>query len=374
MKIAVLGPSYPFRGGISHYSTSLFRALAERHDVRYLSFLRQYPKWLFPGKDDREPEDSPFWEPRAERMLDGLNPLTWHRTGREARRWGAEALVMPWWVPYWTLPFLTVMRAAGTRTKKFFICHNVRPHEKGLLDALATRWVLCRADGLIAHSSEEVAALRRMFPRIRTALCFHPIYETFAAPGDREAIRKRLGLDGPTLLFFGFVRPYKRLDLLVRALPLVRKKVPGVRLLVVGEFWKDTRADTNRLIKDLGVEGCVRIVDRYVKSREVADYYLASDLVTLPYDSVTGSGVLQVSFALERPVVATRVGSFNEAIREGVDGLLVPPGNAKALAEGILRALAPDMLARLSEGAKSAKKRFGWNKMVDTIESLAPHA
>jgi len=280
---------------------------------------------------------------------------------------------MPWWVPFWTLPFLTVRLAAGERVRTLFICHNVRPHEQGRLDQLATRCVLSRAHGLIAHSSQEVAALRSLFPHIPARLCFHPIYETFAAPGDRRAVRRRLGLRGPVLLFFGFVRPYKRLGLLVRALSQVRRVRPDCRLLIVGEFWGDTWGQIARLIEDLRLSRAVHVVNRYVTSARVAEYFHACDLLVLPYDSVTGSGALQVAYAMGRPVVATRVGGFNEVVRDGVDGILVPPGDANVLAEGILRALDPGTYPRLLRGAGTARKRFEWDRMVETIEALSGH-
>jgi glycosyltransferase involved in cell wall biosynthesis len=240
-----------------------------------------------------------------------------------------------------------------------------------MLDAWVTRQVLRCADALIAHSAGEVESLRSMFPGTPAAKCFHPAYEAFQPTEERETLRTRLGLCAPTLLFFGFVRPYKRLDLALRALSQLKGSIAGIQLLVVGEFRKDTRADAKRLVRELKLEPSVRIVDRYVESCQVANYFVASDLLVLPYDLVTGSGVLQIASGLGMPAVATRVGGFPEMIEEGVNGLLAAPGDARSLAQAIKEALEPKRLALLREGARNSKARFSWDGLVDAVEALA---
>ncbi|MBN1420478.1 MAG: glycosyltransferase family 4 protein [Planctomycetes bacterium] len=264
-----------------------------------------------------------------------------------------------------------MFRRIGPRIRKIAICHNARPHEGGWLDRIASRLVLSQVDALIAHSTEEAETLRAALPGKACARSFHPIYDQERPSAPRSELRRRLGLAGPTLLFFGFVRPYKRLDLLLRALPAVRRRYPDVRLLVVGEFWKDSRREAEAILRGLELSDAVTIVDAYVSGAEMAEYVTAADLAVLPYASVTGSGVLQTAYGLGRPVVATRCGCFAEMVRDGEDGVLVAPDDADALAGGICRALAPETLARLTEGAAGAPERFAWSRMVRTIESLA---
>jgi glycosyltransferase involved in cell wall biosynthesis len=385
LRIALVGPGHPFRGGIAHHTTLLARHLRTRHDVLFVSLSRQYPRWLFPGRTDRDPSEAPLAEP-AERLLAPLAPTTWWRSGRRVAAFEPDLVVLPWWSPVWAPCLAVVARLCRrwTNARVVFVCHNVLPHEGGGLAArLLVRLALGQGDAFIVHSAADEASLGRLLGG-HAARC--PVRRgvlpslAVAAPDEgapaaaRAAARRRLGLpaNGSVALFFGFVRPYKGLAVLIEALPLVLPRVPDLRLLVAGEFWEPAHQHMARA-GALGVAGHVSIDDRYVPNEEVGAYFAAADLVVLPYLEASQSGVVTQAAAFGLPAVASRVGGLPDSIVDGVTGLLVPPGDAVALADAIARVLTePGLSGRLRAGVLEARSRFEWPAAVRLIESLAP--
>ncbi len=371
MKICLIGPSYPFRGGIAHYTTLLFRALRHRHDVCFYAFWRQYPRWLFPGRTDRDLSERIIEEPGTERLLDAYNPWTWRVVAQRVVADDPDLVIIPWWVSFWTPQFWTIARTvkARTRARLLFLCHNVVQHESGWLDTLATRLVLRNGDHFIVHSEEERQALLALLPSADVQRVYHPTYAVFGAdsPSKTEA-RQRLGVNGPMLLFFGFVRPYKGLGCLIEALPAVTREIDA-QLWVVGEFWRD-RAEYEALAERLGVAGRVRIVDEYVPNEDVAFYFAAADVVVLPYLSSTGSGVAQIAFGLRRPLIVSDVSCLTEMVDDEETGFVVPTGDSGALARAIIRFYREGWEERMVAAIDDQRDRFSWERMVECIESF----
>ena len=377
MKIALVGPTHPFRGGISHYTTLLYRHLKERHDTRFYAFRRQYPTWLFPGRGDRDPSAAGLVEPGAELVLDGFNPLSFARLGAELRREPPDVLLLPWWVVYWA-PHYLALTALARPKMTLFLVHNVFEHEDHLVKRLVTSAVLSRGTRLLVHSREDEERLLQLRPDASVVRVFHPTYEevgpdTMDPHAARIEIAEETGVDlqadTPVVLFFGFVRPYKGLPDLIDALAQTRREV---KLLVVGEFWKDSHAQIDEQIRHLGLHERVAIVDRYVANEEVPRYFSAADIVALPYRSGTGSGILQMAFGHGRPVVATRVGSQADAVRHGETGLLVPPRRPDALAKAIDEILELRNHVAFADNIRAdVRQRFSWEALVDRIGAVA---
>ena len=375
LKIAMVGPTYPFRGGISHYTTLLYRHLRRRHAVDFFAFSRQYPRWLFPGTTDRDTSGAALREPGSRPVLDSLNPLSWFKLARMIAAGGYDVLVIPWWVAFWAPQFWTIAlwtrRFSGTRV--LFLCHNVVAHETSPLSAALTRSVLRQGDCFLVHSGTDEQNLQAIRPQAPVRRCFHPTYDVFDADMPQaDDLRRQLGLSGRVLLFFGFVREYKGLKVLLQALPEVAAKM-DVTLLVVGEFWKDKQDYLDEIAR-LGLSERVVIIDRYIPNEEVNAYFSAADLVVQPYLSATGSGVVQTAFGFGKPVVATRVGSLPEVISDGQTGFLVPPADPGALAAAILRFFAEGRCAAFSAQILAEKERFSWDHLVAAIEELARSA
>ncbi len=374
MRAAILGPTYPHRGGIAHYTTLLARALSARHALSIVSFRRLYPGLLFPGTTQFDSSASALEPPvPPEPILDSLNPLSWERAGARLRASQPDFLVVPWWHPFFG-PSLGWAARRARRGKgkpaRIFLCHNVSPHESAPLDRSLTAYGLGAADAFLVHARSEAVKLERLARGRPVRVHPHPSYEIFSerAPG-REEARAALGLQGRVILFFGYVRAYKGLEDLLRALTLARPDAWD-QLLIVGEFY-DPPERYRALLMEPRLKDRVRVVNQYVPNEEVARYFAAADVAALPYREATGSGIAQVAFGALVPVIATRTGGLEETVEEGVSGLLVPPRDPTALARAIERFFDENMGPRLREGVASARRRFTWEGLVDALESLA---
>lgn len=379
MKIAVVGPTYPFRGGIAHYTTLMVKHLREAgHATKLYSFTRQYPRWLFPGKSDRDPSAAPL-RVECEYVLDPMNPWTWWQLYRKVRAEAPQVLLLQWWVPYWT-PCLTMISRWIKRhpnIRLVFLCHNVVPHDGGgVLDRRLTYTVLRHGDAYIVHSDQDRYHLLAMLPHARVVKVHHPTYAELAGqshPTRANLLRAQLGLpaDRPIVLFFGFVRPYKGLEYLLQALPLVLKQVK-VHLLVVGEFWSSPAFFTY-YAREFAVEDAVTFVNRYVPNEELKDYFDLADVVVLPYVSATQSGVVQLAFGFGKPVITTRVGGLPEVVQDGVTGLVVPPQDAPALAQAIITYFNQGIGRELTQNVQqdASRQNFSWQHLVECIEHVS---
>jgi glycosyltransferase involved in cell wall biosynthesis len=372
MKIGLIGPTYPFRGGISHHTTLLYRHLKARHQVEFFTFKKQYPRWLYPGKSDIDPSEKYIEEAGAQRIVNSCNPFTWLLVVWKIVQSRPQVVMLTWWVSFWAPSFwvISFLVKIFCNTRIVFFCHNVIEHESNVIDKILTRFVLRNGDGFIVQSQDDKENLLKIFPKARVLKTFHPIYDVFDI-GDIKGsdVGKRLGIRGNVILFFGFVRPYKGLRYLILALPQVLAAVK-VTLLVVGEFWKDKNVYL-RLIQELDLEDRVIIVDEYIPNEDVKGYFNAADLVVQPYVSATGSGVIQTAFAFNKPVIATRVGSLPEIIEDGKTGYIVPPKSPKDLAKAIIRFFQESRGRDFGANIERAKYQFSWDKIVDCIEELA---
>ncbi|HSM55485.1 MAG TPA: glycosyltransferase family 4 protein [Candidatus Sulfomarinibacteraceae bacterium] len=370
-RVCLIGPTYPYRGGIAHYTTLLAQQLrrAGEYHVLLISFSQQYPSWLFPGRDDRDPSARPL-RTEAEYLLNPLNPLTWWRTWRRIKAWAPDLLVIPWWVPFWA-PVWGVLGRAVKRLRHpprlIFICHNVLPHESSYLDGLALRWALAPGDGFLVHSQADGERLRTYFPEAPLRVSPLPSYGPLLRERNTDG-NLRLP-DVPLLLFCGFVRPYKGLDILLQALPDVLR-CRRVHLLVAGEFWQG-EDPYRELVSELQLEEAVTFENRYVPDDELAAYLDAADVVVLPYRHATQSAVIQLAFGRGRPVITTGVGGLAEAVDHERTGLVVPPEDPGALAQAILRYFDEDLKATFTANIEREQERFSWERLVAQLEAVA---
>lgn len=377
MQVVYIGTAYPMRGGIAHFNAILARELARRHAVRFLSFTRQYPGLLFPGKTQYVADDAAAAAVRmeAEPVLDSICPYSWWRTARRARQAQPDLLLFKYWMPFFAPAFGTIARLVKRRrsTRVVFVCDNIIPHERTPVDLPLTRYALRAVDGFVVMSASVRDDLLALKPTARWRLVPHPIYDIFGEPLPKEQARRRLGLGpGPLLLFFGYIRPYKGLDLLLRALPRIRARVPA-QLLVAGEFYEGEER-YRRLTAELGLSEAVRFSCDYIPEQEVPAYFSAADVVVLPYHTATQSGIVQVAYQLETPVICTDVGGLAEVVPDGRSGFVVPPDDIVALAEAVIRYYEEDWEQRLRAGVRAEKRRYGWDPLVAAIEELAAAA
>jgi glycosyltransferase involved in cell wall biosynthesis len=369
MKICLVGPMYPLRGGIAHYNAQLGLELMKRHNISLISFSRQYPSFLFPGRTQLDPSSLPP-ALTAEALLDSLNPLSWLRAGRRITELSPDLLVVHWWNPFFAPCIGATVRLARRRSRftTAFICHNVLPHEPFPGTRPLTRFAIAPADAFLVHSAADQRDLESLRLQGRIVIMPQPPGRGFGEPIDKETAKRRLGLSGNTLLFFGLIRPYKGLPRLLEALPLVLQRL-DCSVLIVGEFYEGKEHCLN-LIHRLGLGSNVHVIDRFVPDEEVSLYFSAADLVVLPYESATQSAIVPIAYAFERPVVATRVGGLQEAVSDGKTGLLVEPRNPVALAEAIIRFYEERLEGTLRRNIVQ-QQRFSWEELARTLESVA---
>ena len=311
----------------------------------------------------------PLQDDDAQPVLDFMNPITWWGVYKRISRERPDLVILPWWTSFWTLQFWTI----ASLTKRFspakilFICHNIVDHEPHLFSKLCTQAVLSKGDYLYVHSENDARLAQQLLPAARITHAFHPLYDCFqeGTLAKTEA-RSRLGLEGDTILFFGFIRPYKGISDLLKAMPLILKQ-RKITLLVVGEFW-DGQKGFDQQVNELGITDAVRVVDKYVANEDVGLYFSAADLVVLPYRTASGSGIVQIAYALDKPVVATCVGSLREVVENGRTGYLVDPGDTRALADAVIRFFQEGKEAEFVANIRKAKRNFSWEQIVSLIE------
>lgn len=338
--------------------------------MRFLTFSRQYPHWLFPGRGDRDEVSGSTVTVEAEPVLDGVNPLTWWRAARIVRTTAPDLLLVQWSVSYWGPMLWLLVRRPSSRTRTVMVCHNAAPHERPhpLAERLTrlVQWLVMRhVDHLVCHSDSDRVALEALVPEVRVHRVVMPTYEDLAMirPASEGSSAGR-----PQLLFFGFVRPYKGVDVLLRAMPEVVAALPEARLVIAGEWWSS--ADGTRRLLTEEVRAHVEIRDRYVSNEEMAGLFRTADVVVLPYRSATQSAVVQLAFGFGVPVITTRVGGLPDIVSDERNGLLVPPEDPGALASAIVRYHREGWRARLAPAVAEARERFSWQSLVDTLERL----
>jgi glycosyltransferase involved in cell wall biosynthesis len=333
----------------------LHRAMADLAQRQTLSFVRQYPVWLFPGESERDPGLLKHREPGVDYVVDSLNPFTWATTVRKCREHKPEMLVIPWWTVYWA-PFSGYLaRKLRSQTNVVFLCHNVVDHEGAWWKTMAARKALGTARCFLVHSQAQKKILLGEFPDAEIKVYPHPIYEQF--PACTGPLPRRAGLE---LLFFGFVRPYKGLDVLIEAMGDLKGR--DIHLTAVGEFWKGYREICDR-IEHMGLAGQIEIVPRFVTDQEAAGYFDRADAVVLPYRSATGSGVIPLAYHYNKPVISSRLGGLTEVIEEGVSGFTTEPGNPGALA-AVLKANSGEDFRAMTNGVKSYKRNMTWDGLA----------
>ena len=368
--IAVIGPVYPYKGGISHYTGAMVKNLKKDFDVKTVTYKLQYPKLLF--KNEQKDFDNDLFKiPDAKFLINTANPFNWIISAHKIKKMHPDRIIMQWWHPYFS-PCYTVMSLILRKIPKIFVCHNVFPHERFPMDRFLTKLVLKRGAAYITHSEKDAADLKQVVKS--------PIYETTVLPVhnafkiqdmSKEQAKQEAGIapEKKILLFFGFVRDYKGLRHIISAMPEIVKYDPNIELWVVGEFRSDKETYLEQ-IKKSGVSDNIKIVDGYIPDSGIEKYFAAADIVVLPYESATQSGIVQIAYGFEKPVIATKVGGLPEVVLDGKTGYIVPPKDHKALAEAVCRFFRDNKAEEFTENVRKEAYRYSWDRMNELVQRL----
>ncbi|MDD2227815.1 MAG: glycosyltransferase [Candidatus Cloacimonetes bacterium] len=360
MKIAILGPAPPYRGGISLFALMLARAWREAgHEVAFFNFAAQYPRLLFPGKDqyDSSLNEHEFLNYRT---LTPWLPHTWTKTVKVIQDFQPDLLIVSWFLPFFA-PAYGMILSKLTGIPKVILAHNVASHEKWALAGYLTRFVFTKADKIAVLSKATLTELIRKLPLSiskQSVLGYHPIYDCYTKGEAVEASNAH------NMLFFGLIKPYKGLDVLLDAMPLVLSKIPDAKLVIAGEVYGDS-SPYHKQIDYLGIARSVETHFRYISEPEVSSFFSNANLCILPYKSASQSGVIATSYSFGVPVLASDVGGSGEYILPGETGDLVSPNNPVKLAEGIINHFSQEKDMRPS--IMEYNKRHSWSSLADLI-------
>jgi glycosyltransferase involved in cell wall biosynthesis len=369
MNVTLIGPVYPYRGGIAHYTTQLALSLRSLgHDCDVVSFRRQYPAWLYPGSSDKDPSQSAV-QVNAEYLIDPFYPWTWWQSGKHILQNNTDLVVLQWWTTFWAFPFAYLSNWFHQHRVPFvYLVHNVLPHEEKPWDRVLVKLALSRADGFIVQTPHEKERLLSLIPQARIEISPHPAYTMLADQRvDKAQARQMLGLppDQTVLLFFGIVRPYKGLKYLIEALSLLQSEGLTPFLLVAGDFWEE-RGLYEKQIEACGISGQVRLDDRYIPDEQAAVMFSAADGLVAPYVGGTQSGVAGIALGFGLPMIVT------EQIAAGLSDInpelvqIVPPADARALAQ----AISALMLMPSSECKERKEGQDNWWRLVNSLDKL----
>jgi glycosyltransferase involved in cell wall biosynthesis len=367
-KITVIGPTYPYKGGISHFTTILVSNLRKSHQVQFISWKRQYPSFLYPV-EQKDTQSKQKISQQAEYILDFFNPISWIQASIKVKTNRSDVLVLNWVTPIQGIIYTVIAFCVRriTNTKIIMICHNVLPHERKSYDITLAKIAFSQVDEFIVHSSEDRDILTNLVKNKQIRLAFLPVFDVFETGEkyDVKRLKKQLGLTDKVLLFFGYIRPYKGLKYLIEAMPQILKTIPGITLLVVGEFWSKDRQEYMDLVDRLELRNNIVFVSSYVPNEEVGRYFAVSDVVVLPYTSATQSAVIQTAYAFNKPVISTPVGGLRDVIEDKITGYFVESQNPDDIAKKVKLFYKRPINQK---DIHNIKERFSWDKYITPIQ------
>ena len=369
MQVSILGTAHPYRGGLASFNERLARQfLSEGHNTEILTFTLQYPGFLFPGKTQFTEAEAPD-DLKILRVLNSLNPLNWISVGRKIRKKKPDVLLIKYWHPFMAPCFGTVARIASGNGSTRVICifDNVIPHEKSFIDRMLTRYFLKSVNGAIVMSGSVLDDLKSFNINFPVTCNPHPLYDNYGKPLSREEALLKLNLpaDNSYMLFFGFIRAYKGLDLLLEAFAEKNLRNGKLKLIVAGEFYENDKPYRDIIAKhDMGSD--VILVDRFIGENEVASFFSAADLIVQPYRSATQSGVTQIAYHFGKPMLVTNVGGLGEIVKNGECGYVVNP-DPQSVSAAIRDFFTNNRYDEFSAGVNREKSRFTWDKLTAAI-------
>lgn len=369
MKIIIIGPAYPFRGGIADTNESLCRTLKHKgHETLIYTFTLQYPELFFPGQTQYSADPRPE-NIRIEERINSVNPLNWIQTALNINRENPDLLIVRYWIPFMAPCLGTIARLIKKRTRIIGMTDNIIPHEKRTGDKWLTQYFIGACHGFITLSSTVKEELK-LFTSKPSVYFPHPINDNLGEQIDKNEARSHLKLDkeGKYILFFGIIRKYKGLDLLLKALGEEKIKEKGIKLLIVGEFY-DKPAFYNELIRSLGLSEHIIIINKFIPAAHIKYYFCAADLVAQTYHTASQSGITQIAYHFERPMLVTNVGGLSENVPHKRVGYVVER-DPEAISEVINDFFQNNKEGEFAPYIKEEKKKYTWEAFVDKLTGL----
>ncbi len=372
LHIVILGTSFPFRGGLAAYNERLARQFqAEGHTVSIYTFSLQYPGFLFPGKSQYADWAAPA-DLDIHVKVNSVNPLNWMKVGREIKKLNPDLLIIKYWLPFMAPCFGTIARIAkrNHKTKVITIVDNIIPHEKRIGDNLLTNYFVKSVDAFVAMSKSVLNDIAFFDKNKAKIFCPHPLFDNFGEILEREVALEKAKLDKSFnyLLFFGFIRAYKGLDLILKAFADSRLRKYPVKLIIAGEFYEDAKPYQD-LIEELQLKEHIILRTDFIPDNEVGQYFCSADMVVQPYKNATQSGVTQICYHFNKPMLVTNVGGLSEIVPHNVAGYVVEP-QPQEIADSLVDFYENNKKAQFTQGVIGEKPKYQWDRMTATIYEL----
>ncbi len=371
LKIFIIGPAFPLRGGPAQFNENLCLELnKEGHDAQIISYKLQYPNFLFPGSSQFEKSGSAPLGIKIHTILNTINPFNWLMVARFIRKQKPDFILFRYWLPFFGPCLGTIGKLVKSHTKVLALTDNIIPHEKRIGDHVFTKYFVKNCDGFIAMSKVVLNDLSIFTQNLNKAYSPHPMYENYGDPISIDLARKKLNLNphDKIILFFGLIRHYKGLDILLEALAAPEIKNQGVKLLIAGEFYDDKNFYL-QLIKKLKLQDHVIVHDKFIPNDEVRDYFCASNLVAQTYRNATNSGVTMVGYFYEKPMLVTNVGGLSEIVPNEVCGYVVE-NNCALISEKVVDFFANNRENEFVKNVKIEKKKYEWIEFINSLLTL----
>ena len=371
LKIFIIGPAFPLRGGPAQFNENLCLELnKEGHDAQIISYKLQYPNFLFPGSSQFEKSGSAPQDIKIHTILNTINPFNWLMVARFIRKQKPDFILFRYWLPFFGPCLGTIGKLVKSHTKVLALTDNIIPHEKRIGDHIFTKYFVKNCDGFIAMSKVVLNDLSIFTQNLNKAYSPHPMYENYGDPISIDLARKKLNLNphDKIILFFGLIRHYKGLDILLEALAAPEIKNQGVKLLIAGEFYDDKNFYL-QLIKKLNLQDCVIVHDKFIPNDEVRDYFCAANLVAQTYRNATNSGVTMVGYFYEKPMLVTNVGGLSEIVPNEVCGYVVE-NNCALISEKVVDFFANNRENEFVKNVKIEKKKYEWIEFINSLLTL----
>jgi glycosyltransferase involved in cell wall biosynthesis len=372
MKITLVSVAPPYRGGISLLSAVLFKHLKKRHTINCVNFSRQYPSLLFPGKTQLE-TGTPAVDIPSKRTIDSINPLTWITTANSILDNKPDLVIFRYWHPFFAILMGIIARRLKKKSpqiKLLAICDNITPHESHFYDRYLTRYFLKSMDSYIVMSKSVENDLKTFIDKPTYKLLHHPLYNVFGELIDKQIAKEKIGINkNNIILYFGYVRAYKGLDVLIKSASILKDKLDDFHIIAVGESYEGTQKYME-MIDQYDVNDVFTWITEYVPDSQVSTYFSAADVVALPYKTATQSGIVNIAYHFNKPVVVTNVGGLPDIVENGKSGFVIEPNNPKELAEILIKNINSNKFIEMTDSVEKYKHKFSWEVFVKGIEDL----
>lgn len=368
MKIALLSPFYPYRGGIAQFSDRLYQELIKEHEVRVFSYSKLYPSFLFPGKTQYVPNPENRTDLPSDQILNSTNPFSYNKTAEKINEFDPEVLLVAYWMPYLAIALSCVCAKLNKNIKIVGLVHNAIPHEKSIINRPLAKFFFKRCNAFLCMSKHVENDLLRLGIESPILTLEHPIYDHYSEKIDKQIARQNLGLDKDkkTLLFFGLIRSYKGLDLLIEAMNELDN---SYQLIIAGECYGNFTPYKELIDLSHNKEN-IKVWNQYIADEMVSVYFSAADVLILPYRSATQSGVIAIAYQMEIPIISTNAGSLGDTIRRSEVGLVTSDTTAEAIAHEIQRFFSQDRTELYKCNLEKEKIRLSWHSFAKNLVSF----